>query len=418
MGTHKYDEAIVIGEAVRAVVECDSIRDLADTLQIPVSTFRDILKRNGHDFSSLVTLAAQDSGESISLLKEQVKYYQRRADRFEERLAGRRWLRDEIAGLTATAKPVKVPKLPAKKGGLRTQVPILLYSDPHFGLNVPEGQLGVFGSYNSEMARARTIYVFRTFAKLAKQQPFPVSKAKVYLLGDNMEHSHMRPSQAKQIDAHVVEQTKVVSDTLSSCMQFLCGEFDEVEVEAVPGNHGRTTRKAGDNLPNETYDNLCYYIIEKTLKDQPNFTMHNHEAWYFVDEVLGWKFLGLHCEDVLSYVGVPWYGIERAVKDYYMMLGQVSLNNLREMEPTTELAVQQFLSMLKLPDFVTIGHFHNRIAWDVMGVEVLANGALSGASIYSTKRRRRLSRAQQFFFCVHPEHGVGMRCPIDVSKIK
>jgi intein/homing endonuclease/DNA-binding XRE family transcriptional regulator/predicted phosphodiesterase len=829
----KYDWDQVVKQAREKALECQTIAELADAIGVNRKTLSDILKNRGETLESLVTAAAQESTTGVRVLQQKARHYQTLASRYEQQLTDRAWLEEEVAGLVATRKPVPVPKLPKKDTPYHEQIPILEFSDPHYGLEVEEGQLGVFGRFNSQMAEARTLYTFKTFPRLSKQLPFPIRRCKVYLLGDIVENSNMRPSQAKQTDAHVVKQTIHAADAISSGLQFLCSEFEQVDVEAVPGNHGRTTQKAGDNLPDETFDHLVYYIIKKTLADQPNFNINIHKAWYFIDDIFGWKFLGLHCEDVLcfmpgtpitlsdwtskaieevkigdmvlchdgqcrhvmnvherhhsgkmvvistsmlptptivatpnhevpvvfssqvccphhvnrvskgrrcsqaycghdftvpeiqwvpvshvspsdylvvptprqdeaidmyitrdllpmmpeklhprekaipesvpvdeklglligqyladgncagksekwghqfhtdleicfhedeeefwldamdafehvfgfpgrlinrtnmskraqrvqfssrrasafvgalaghgaktkkvhesvlhwpipalkalligylrgdghtarkkyhgryhtqrvvattvdvnlgwqlfwiarrcgyspaikvrdrsgslevslsfygddarelgpltqrnyigegdaearrqqransidcgdfmlvrveaayqvdydgptydltindkhtytangvsvhnSYVGVPWYGIERAVKDYYMMLGQVSLAELRAMEPTTELAVEQFLSMLKLPDYVCVGHFHNRIAWDCMGVEVLANGALSGASIYGTKRRRRLNEPQQLMFLVHPERGVGWRCPIDLSMIK
>lgn len=295
---------------------------------------------------------------------------------------------------------------------------VLVYSDAHFGLHVPEGQLGVFGTYSTELATKRTTYTFRTFARLAHQQSFPVRHAKVYLLGDNVEHSHMRPSQAKQIDSHVVQQTLNAANALAPAMRFLCSHFETVEVECVPGNHGRTTQKAGDNLPDETFDHLLYHLLRHMLSDQPNFTIHIHEAWYFVDSIFGFKFLGLHGEDAISWAGIPWYGIKRLVKDYTMMLTKTSIENLRALKPEEELQVSAFLEHLHTPDYVCIGHFHDPFTWDLMGVEIIANGALSGVSVYSAKRLHKLNPPSQRMFWVHPEHGVGLRCPINLGKVR
>jgi len=416
----KHDHAQVIARAIEAAPECENITDVARAIGVARSTLRDVMEGAGYDgYEDLVVKAVVESTDSIRLLREQTKYYQKQVRRLEGRLTGRQWLRDEVAGQMSVLKPVPVPRLDTKsKMKMSPQVGVLEFSDAHFGHFVPPGQLGVFGEYSTEVAEARTVHTFKMFAHLMRMRPFPVEEVVVYLLGDNVENCNMRPSQAKQVDSHVVQQTIQFSNVLAHCLQFLCGEFERVRVEAVPGNHGRTTRKAGDNLPDETFDHLAYYIASVALKDQPNFKMNIHQAWYFVDEIFSWKFLGLHGEDVLGWAGIPFYGIERAIKNYYMMLGKVSLENIRDLDPLTEMAVEQFLSMVLLPDYVCIGHFHTRMTWDVMGVEVLANGALSGVSLYSAKRLKRLSRPRQETFCVHPEHGVSERCPINLSRIK
>lgn len=414
MGGQKYDHDQVIARAIEVAHQCENIADIAAILDMPRSSLRDILRQRGMDYPALVTAAAVHTDEDSRLLRAQARHWEKVAARYEKQLTNRDWLRDEVASLVSVLKPVPIAPM-RSDGKMHEQVGVLLYSDAHFGLEVPPGQLGVFGEYNSDMAEARTIHTFRTFAHLCHMRPFPVNKVKVYLLGDNVENINMRPAQAKQTDAHVVKQTIRFANVGAHALRLLCEEFAEVEVEAVPGNHGRTTKKAGDNLPDETFDHLAYYMIQLALKDQANFKINIHEAWYFIDQIFSWKFLGLHGEDVLSWAGIPFYGIERAVKNYYMMLGMVTKESLRNMDPTASLAVDQVLSLLDLPDYVTIGHFHNPMIWNIMGVEVLANGTLAGVSLYGAKKLRRLSKPSQQVFWVHPEHGVSERCPVNLN---
>jgi len=412
---HDYDQ--VIADCKRHALECEGIRDLAAAVSIPPSTLYDIFAKRGITFESLVLDIAQEDSEGVQLLRRKAEHYERLSARLQRKLEDRLWLREEVAGQIAALKPVPVPDIDIHKPG-REQIPILVYSDAHFGLHVPEGQLGVFGTYSTEMARKRTTHTFRAFTRLAHQQSFPVRHAKVYFLGDNVEHSYMRPVQARQTDSHVVQQTLNAADTIGRSLRFLCQHFETVTVEAVPGNHGRTRQKAGDNMPDETYDHLIYHLIRHMLSDQPNFTINIHEAWYFVDTVLGFKFLGLHGEDAVSWAGIPWYGIKRLVQDYTVMLTKKSVEDLRILEPEEELAVSTFLGHLNTPDYVCIGHFHDPFTWDMMGVEVIANGALSGVSVFGAKRLHRLNPPRQRMFFVHEEHGVGLRCPINLGRVK
>lgn len=412
----KYDSARVIAECKEHVLQCESVRELADVLGMPYSSLRDLLYREGHTLESLSADVVRADSTNIQLLKRKAEHYERLSERLQQRLWDRDWLRKEVAGQISALSPVPIPSTRPDKPGSE-QTAVLLFSDAHFGLHVPEGQLGLFGTYSTEMARKRTIYTFRTFCRLAHQQSFPVRHAKVYLLGDNVEHSHMRPAQAKQTDSHVVKQTLNAANVLGHCLQFTAEHFETVEVEAVPGNHGRSTQKAGENLPDETYDHLIYHLIYHMLSNQPNVTVNIHEAWYFVDSIFGYKFLGLHGEDAISWAGIPWYGIKRLVQDYTVMLTKKSIESLRELKPEEELQVSAFLEHLKTPDYVCIGHFHDPFTWDLLGVEVLANGALSGVSLFSAKRLHKLNPPRQRMFFVHKEHGVGLRCPISLGKI-
>lgn len=293
-----YDWEYVLRECINVASECEGWADLARKLEMPRKTLREAMERefgiSGYDD----LLARAETAGSVSALRKKMEFWQKLAKRYEARLSDRKWLREEVAGLMATLPPVDVPQL-KQNTEYHEQVAVLQVSDIHMGLLVPDGQLGIFGTYNSDIAQSRTLYTLSKFGTLAHQQSFPVKRAKIYLLGDIIENSNMRPSQAKQVDAHVVSQTIRAANVLAQGLLDLCGQFEHVEVEAVPGNHGRTTQKAGDNLPDETFDHLVYYIIQKALENQPNFRINIHSAWYFIDSIFGYKFLGLHAEDVL-----------------------------------------------------------------------------------------------------------------------
>lgn len=416
--TTEYNWPEIYETALKFAPDCVGWGTLAHKIGIPIRTLSDAMRREFGIETFAALVAQSDETESLKVWQQKAKHFERLSVAYEKRLTNRHWLRDEVAALAGAWRPIPIPKEKSRKSDFKEQVAVLLYSDAHDGLFVPEGQMGVFGTYSSEICAARTIYTFQTFARLAQQQSFPVHKARIYLLGDNVEHSFMRPGQAQQTDAHVVKQTLHISGILASAIQHICGEFKEVEVCCVPGNHGRATARYGENLPDETYDHLAYHLIARTLSQQRNLKVNIHEAWYFLDNIFGFKFLGTHLEDALAWSGVPYYGIERAVKDYGMMFSEVTMAALRELPAQTQMTVEQFMDNISWPDFVCIGHFHNRMMWPVMGVEVLANGALSGVSIYSVKKLRRLTPPSQLMFFVHPEWGVSLRCPIDLSRIK
>lgn len=415
----KYDANRIVELARQEVHRVNSWEELATALAMPSSTLKDILRRKGYSsWRHLLTELGDDALLGMETLHRQNKFLRTVVKRLEGSLADRRWLTDEVAGQMAIQKPIQIDPPTYSGPDKQEQVAVLELSDVHYGLNVAGGQLGpLFSGYNINIAKNRVAHTFQSFTRLANQQGFPVNKVVVYLLGDMIEHSFMRASQAKYTSVHVVKQTTDMAQILSANIKMLCGEFKEVEVHFVPGNHGRATQKAGDNLPDETFEHLMFYIIETALKNQPNLNLTSYEAWYFIHSILGFKFLCLHGEDVRAWAGIPFYGIQRLTKDYYMLAGLSTKQKLRRLHVNDTMTAGDFLEMLDIPDYVCIGHFHTPMLWNMIGVEILANGTTSGASFFSAKRLHTYSCPIQNMFFVHKEHGVGIRIPINLEEV-
>jgi len=397
----------------------NSWQELADAVGIPISSLKDILRRAGYpSWKDLLVELSDDALLGVGSLRRQVQYLKKVVTRQEKRLTDREWLRQEVAGQISVQEPVEVTPPVYTGPDKQLQTAVLEISDVHYGLKVGAGILGpLFTGYDINTAEACVLHTFKTFARMAHQQSFPVNKAVIYAIGDLIEHSHMRTSQAQYTAIHVVKQTTGMANILVPCVQMLCQEFEEVEVHAIPGNHGRTTQKAGDNAPDETFEHLMHYLVKASLGDQPNLTYTVYDTWYFLNSIYGYKFLGLHGDDCRGWAGVPFYGIQRMIKDYVMLGAMTSKQTLRRMHMSDTMTVEQVLEMLHTPDYTCLGHFHNPMLWAMMGVEVLANGAMCGSSIYSAKRLHTATPPVQNMFFVHPDHGVGFRLPINLSEI-
>lgn len=415
----KYDDSRVIELAKQEIHRVTSAAELAQALSMPVSSLNDLLRRNG--FSNWKALLIDVSGDAlfgVEALHRQVAYLKRVLKRYEGTLANRRWLKDEVAGQITVQEPVEVAPPEYSGPDRQTQTAVLEISDVHYGLQVGAGILGpLFTGYDVEMAEVRTTHTFQTFARLARQQSFPVKKAVVYCLGDLIENSHMRPSQAQYTATHVVKQTTGMANLLIPCIQMLCGEFEEVEIHAIPGNHGRVTQKKGENAPDETFEHLMHYLVKTALSAQPNLAYSVYDTWYFLHSIHNYKFLGLHGDDCRSWAGIPFYGITRMIKNYTMLGAMVTKQSLRRMPMSDTMTVEQVLEMLHTPDYACLGHFHTPMLWSLMGVEILANGTTSGSSVYSAKGLQTATPPAQNMFFVHNEHGVGIRIPINLETI-
>jgi hypothetical protein len=159
---------------------------------------------------------------------------------------------------------------------------------------------------------------------------------------------------------------------------------------------------------------MAYHIAQMALQNQPNVTFDIPESWYSNYRIYGYNFLALHGEDILSYVGFPWYGATRSARNYVAMFRRAEKRLIRDRQPKT---VAELEACSIVPDYVLIAHFHSEAQWEAADVEHFANGTMAGVSYYGAKRRMVISRPKQTVLFVHPKYGIGMQCSIDLDEI-
>ncbi|MBU0846866.1 hypothetical protein KKH23_06710 [Patescibacteria group bacterium] len=398
-----------------------SLQELADAIGVPRTTVDSRLRRAGYKPPLIEALRSElslESLESVDVVVRQSSYLRKVVKRLEGQIADRNWLKTEVAGQMSVMEPIRVEPPPPSTGDFQAQTSCLELSDIHYGVDIPEGALGpLWGNYNTDIAETRVVHTVQEFVRLSHQQSFPVDKAVLFILGDTFEHSNMRMTQAKSTSIHVVKQAIGMCEILIPSIRMVCSQFEEVEVVAVPGNHGRATQRAKDSLPDESFEHFMYYAMDKALSAQPNLTFIAPSTWYHIHQIYSYKFLALHGEDALSWAGIPWYGIKRLVQDYGTMAGHITKQRLRQMPMDHTMTVGEFLGLMDFPDYVTIGHFHDPVAWTIMGIGLLANGAMSGASHYSAKNRHNVTPPSQKMWYVHPDHGVRLQMDIDLEEV-
>jgi len=162
----------------------------------------------------------------------------------------------------------------------------------------------------------------------------------------------------------------------------LAAEFNKVTVYQVGAdNHGRLTRKP---QAKQKFANSMSYVVnaimEANLAKNGNVEVIVAQGMKYVATIAGWKFLITHGDTVKSWMGIPYYGIER--------------DRARE-------AVKRMNTELNF-HYQSLGHWH--VAGWISG-SILINGSLSGTSEFD-HGAGRVGVPSQAAFMVHPTHGV------------
>jgi len=205
-----------------------------------------------------------------------------------------------------------------------------LVSDCQIGEKVTRKDVGGLNEYNFEIFKIE-LQIWKNEVirfidtQLLTQQ---VQKIVIPFIGDIVQGHDIFKGQAYHLDLHVIHQL------VQGAMEFakVLGEISEtfpqlsINVPGVMGNHGRIGRK-GDAPTSCNFDYLFYLFLEEKLH---NFKVENggnmkfqwSDAWFQLWDSCGWIFCFLHGDDVGRWMGLPYYGVDRAKAKYMEMLNQ------------------------------------------------------------------------------------------------
>jgi UDP-2,3-diacylglucosamine pyrophosphatase LpxH len=290
---------------------------------------------------------------------------------------------EAVVAREAAALPV-IPawKAPAGWEPSGAAVAMLDISDIHVGELVTESETGGLNRYDVQECRRRAeVLVRQALEILDLHQP---ALLYVNLLGDIVTGERIYRGQAWHLDAPLLRQIVEAEEILLGIIARLADAVPEVRVFTVAGNHGRAG-KPGEYHPSTNFDVLVYVLLARRLAEQDRVTVHVGTApWHLYDvpELGGQVHLMLHGDGIRSYLGVPYYGLERAVRDLSRTLAAS-------------------------PRYIHVGHFHKAANVDVPHGEYLLNGTWVGATAHGLKTFREGVAATQRLYLFGED---GLRC--------
>ena len=298
----------------------------------------------------------------------------------------------ELVGQKIIAAIGRLPAMPPiaairpAKTALDDEEMVLLISDVQAGLVVDARESGGLGNFNHAILLKELAYLQESILRIAQYHP-NAKRLHVAFLGDIVEGEDIYGGQLREIDHTVIQQTLLCVEHFAQFLRVLSAKFP-ITCYGVVGNHGRIGRK-GEHSPMSNFDYLIYRIMAERLSRFPRIRWIVPESWWQIAEILGWRFLLVHGDDVPSgsYGGIPFYGVARH-KFRYRELFKVTSRMDAD-------AVSDF-------DFLCIGH-HSEAA---NFLNVLMNGSWPGGTEFSLKRLQLSAIPTQKLFGVHQRHGV------------
>lgn len=281
----------------------------------------------------------------------------------------------EAALITGVPAPVKPPKRkPATHKDAETAV--VHFSDLQIGK--------VSDSYDTQIAIERVHTVVDKVRRITEIQraDHPVPKCVVLFGGDMVEGNGIFPGQAHEVDSTSYAQLFAATRLMVEVVLSLLEDFDDVEVYAVPGNHGRIGRK-GDEARETNLDNIAYGFAAQQLADQFRCVWHPTGHWYQHIRIGNYTALLVHGDQIKGFSGTPAFAIARKCTAWSSGAIPVDFQD------------------------VFIGHYHQNLVITLPnGGNVRMVPSTESGSQYASEFMAAKGRPGQRLVFVHPDNGI------------
>ena len=289
--------------------------------------------------------------------------------------------------------PVHAPTF-AKRSGGKPETAVALVSDYHIGEVVSIEETGGLAHYDFDTFTRRWQYHVDSIGGIVfgKLTGYDIPRLRIAMLGDMVSgiiHEELVDTAEGTVMEWVIDGAHVVAQGIRQ----LAAEFAHIDVDCVVGYHGRMSKQVRFKQRYVNWDYLFYHFVRLELADQHNVAFTIPKSFYMLAEVEGHGILLLHGDNIKSWNGVPWYGINRAVTNLSALLH----------------AQKRTFSM------VNLGHFHNAGTLDRIDSELILNGSAIGGNEFSIGALFTSNQPRQVLYGMHPEHGRTWQYSLDLS---
>jgi len=267
---------------------------------------------------------------------------------------------------------------------------ILLLGDTHIGEVVSREEVCGFGEYDFDIFVKRLKFLADSIKSITvtKLKGYRIDKLVIYVLGDMISgrvHEELR-EKGEEIIFQVLQGSFVTAQFILELSQL----FSDIEIVGVVGNHGRLTQKPTFKRKYVCWDYIFYQFLSMFLVGNSRIKCNFPKSFFTLHKIYDWTFLLLHGDNIRSWLGISWYGVDRAV----YRLGDLLQGKGERV------------------DYRILGHFHNSGALDKGRGEIIINGSVIGGTEYSLGRLFLFDRPTQLFMGCHKEIGVVWRYPM------
>lgn len=322
--------------------------------------------------------------DEINYLKKKVKTAQRDAVDFDAII-------EAIQGMvTPLTPPARLNPDYSKE--VEEDVALVL-SDGHWDAMICKRNNNGLEEFNPDIAIARAEHLTSTLIEWCSVnlQAHCFNRLWLLCLGD---FGNYRIHNAEKHSAHknAIKSGLWAGQLISMMAWDLAQHFPRVECVFVSGNHGRQKEvsKKDYNEPTNSYDYLAAKTAEIYCTDCDRIGFIIPESFTTVVNIRGWNYHLSHGDDILSVMGIPYYGIDRKT-----------------------LRLVRLHSVLNTKIDVNImGHFHEGFYRPNTFPRMLVNGCFPATDPFAHNKCDGYVEPMQFAFGIHDHRPISWPLPI------
>lgn len=267
---------------------------------------------------------------------------------------------------------------------------VLMLSDMHFDEVVLPDEVDGLNAYDRRIATLRLQRWSQNVVKLARHHLAGVRyDGCVLLLGGDTFSGDIHEELAVTNEDSMLGSLLYWAEQLAAAVDVLASEFKQVHVAAVPGNHGRTTRKPRAKLRARTnFDWLLAKLLERHYSDDKRVTFQIPEAADCLVRIYDSNHLLTHGDQTNGGGGIG--GIYPPIM------------RMRARK------AQRYLATGQSFDTLWLGHWHQYLPSPSMVV----NGSMKGLDEYAYINNFAYEQPQQALALVVPERHITLQAPV------
>lgn len=325
------------------------------------------------------------SNAQIAQMQRQLRSLRRQNKRLMEDLGGEEDLVQKVKAFLQVDPPYKFRPYPSL-AKVKDVAVVVQLSDWHIGEVICDDEIEGVNAYNFEIARRRIFEIVEDILKWTQTMRggYRIDELHLFCLADwSSGNIHEELIATNEFPAPI--QAIKAGKLLGEVFRLVESHFKRVVAwEVAADNHGRLTTKVPYKKRAENnWSQVTYAVANEVASRCTRLNMQVAPGIKTVADVKGFKFLLTHGNDMRSWMGLPFYAIQR-------MFG-------REAEKRMRLRRISELSF----DYGAIAHFH---VPTVLENKVLLNGSLCGTTELD-HANGRFAPPAQCAFLVSPTHG-------------
>jgi len=191
------------------------------------------------------------------------------------------------------------------------------------------------------------------------------------------------------------QQVEAAAELHVACLGQIVEEYGRVHVMAVPGNHGRTTKKpTAKRYGALSYDTMVARMVARELRGDDRITFDVADGPDLMAVIYGWRILLTHGDKIGTGGGQGFAGPVLPI-----------IRGVKKVQAAYSLADQS-------PDLVLMGHYHTSAA----PPGILANGSVVGFSEYGMQIRGGNETPRQWLGMLRQNWGLAERLDVQLEK--